>query len=156
MAESMTMAQAQVLAPLQASQAALLDSPRDIVAYLAAALAAALVVAGALVRTMIPLRWLAVASDLGFVIYGVPHPQHVTLLVAALLLPVNIHRAREMMRLTRCVKTAESASDLSGLWLRPYMKPRCMRKGAVLFRKGELADHLLAWPRGRSNWWKSA
>ena len=34
------------------------------------------------------------------------------------------------------------ASDLSGLWLRPYMKPRRLKAGTVLFRKGDLGDHL--------------
>ena len=47
-----------------------------------------------------------------------------------------------MMRLTRRVKAAEAASDLSGLWLRPYMKPRKLKPGTVLFRKGDLGDHL--------------
>jgi CRP-like cAMP-binding protein len=47
-----------------------------------------------------------------------------------------------MMRLTRRVRAAEIASDQSGLWLRPYMKPRQLKKGTVLFRKGDLADQL--------------
>ena len=44
-----------------------------------------------------------------------------------------------MMRLTRRVKAAEAAGDLSGLWLRPYMKPRKLKPGTVLFRKGDPA-----------------
>jgi CRP/FNR family transcriptional regulator, cyclic AMP receptor protein len=133
---------AELLTLAQAKIAATLDSPRDIVAYLAVVVAAGFVVAGALVKTMIPLRWLAVGSNVGFVVYGILHPQYVTLLVSALLLPINLYRAREMMRLTRRVKASEKSSDLSGVWLRPYMKAKKLRKGTVLFRKGDLADRL--------------
>jgi hypothetical protein len=119
-----------------------LSSPKHIVAYLAAAMAATFVISAAFVKTMIPLRWLAVAGNMGFVVFGALRPQYLTLFVSAVLLPINIHRARQMMRLTRQVKAAEVASDQSGLWLRPYMKPRQLKPGTVLFRKGDLADHL--------------
>jgi len=133
---------AELLVLFQAKVTATLDSPRDIVAYAAFALAAGFVVAGALVKTMIPLRWLAVAGNLGFVIFGALHPQYLTLVVSLVLLPINVKRARQMMRLTRRVKAAQASADQSGLWLRPYMKTRRMKPGTVLFRKGDLADHL--------------
>jgi CRP/FNR family transcriptional regulator, cyclic AMP receptor protein len=133
---------AELLTLAQDQLAAVLSSPKHIVAYLAAAMAATFVISAAFVRTMIPLRWLAVAGNVAFVIYGALHPQYLTLVISVVLLPINIHRARQMMRLTRRVKAAESASDLSGLWLRPYMKPRRLTQGTVLFRKGDLADHL--------------
>jgi CRP/FNR family cyclic AMP-dependent transcriptional regulator len=133
-AELLTLAQAQV--------AAVLSSPKHIVAYLAAAMAATFVISAAFVKTMIPLRWLAVAGNVAFAVYGALHPQYLTLMIAAVLLPINIHRARQMMRLTRRVKASEISSDLSGLWLRPYMKPRKLKQGTVLFHKGDLADHL--------------
>lgn len=133
---------AEMLALAQAQGQALLASPREMVAYLAGALAASFVIGAAFVRTMIPLRWLAVAGNLGFVIYGALHPQYLTLFVSAVLLPINVRRALQMMRLTRRVKAAEASSDLSGLWLRPYMRTRKLKAGTVLFRKGDLADHL--------------
>lgn len=133
---------AELLALAQAQVAATLASPRDIAAYAAFVLAAGFVVAGALVKTMIPLRWLAVGGNLGLVVYGALHPQYSTLIVAALLLPINVRRARQMMRLTRRVRAAEAAGDASGLWLRPYMKPRRIKAGTVLFRKGDVADRL--------------
>ena len=133
---------AELLALVQAKLMAALDSPRDLIAYLAGGMAASFVIGAAFVRTMIPLRWLAVAGNLGFVVFGALHPQYLTLFVAAVLLPINVYRARQMMRLTRRVKAADAAGDLSGLWLRPYMKSRKLKAGTVLFRKGDLADHL--------------
>ena len=133
---------AEMLAQLQQHVATVLASPRELVAYAAGGLAASFVIGAAFVHTMIPLRWLAVAGNLGFVIFGLLQPQYLTLLVSAVLLPINLRRALQMMRLTRRVKAAEVASDQSGLWLRPYMKLRKLKAGTVLFRKGDLADHL--------------
>ena len=133
---------AEMLPLLQQHVLAVLASPRDLVAYVAGALAASFVIGAAFVRTMIPLRWLAVAGNLGFVVFGALHPQYLTLFVSAVLLPINVRRALQMMRLTRRVKAAEAASDLSGLWLRPYMKARKLKPGTVLFRKGDPGDHL--------------
>jgi hypothetical protein len=133
---------AELLTRAQAHMAEVLASPRDIVAYVAGGLAASFIIGAAFVRTMIPLRWLAVAGNLGFIVFGALHPQYLTLVVAAVLLPINVRRALQMMQLTRRVKAAELDSDQAGLWLRPYMKPRRLKPGAVLFRKGDPADHL--------------
>jgi hypothetical protein len=43
-------------------------------AWLSAGLAALLVIVSAFVKTMIPLRWLAVASNVGFIVYGLLLP----------------------------------------------------------------------------------
>ncbi|MBX3643231.1 MAG: cyclic nucleotide-binding domain-containing protein [Rubrivivax sp.] len=130
------------LALLQANLQEVLHSPRALTAYVAGGIAASFVIGSAFVRTMIPLRWLAVAGNIGFVVYGALHPQWLTLLVAAVLLPINVFRARQMMRLTRRVKAAEVSGDTSALWLRPYMRSRRLKAGTVLFRKGDAADHL--------------
>ena len=119
-----------------------LASPVQIVAHLAAAVGIGLVAAGALVRTMKPLRWLAVGSNLGLLAYGALHPSPTTLAVAACLLPINLYRAVEVTRLSRRVQTAGVEADLASLWLRPYMKARKHKAGTVLFRKGDKADRL--------------
>ena len=121
---------------------AVASSPVQIVAHLCAALGVALVIVAAFVRTMIPLRWLAVGSNLGLLGFGVLHPSPTTLAISALLLPINIWRAVEMMLLTRRVRRASKAGDLTGLWLKPYMKRRWRAAGRVLFRKGDRARGL--------------
>lgn len=131
-----------LLAQAQTQVLAVLASPRDLMAFVAGGMAASFVIGAVFVRTMIPLRWLAVAGNLSFVVFGALRPQYLTLFVSAVLLPINIYRALQMMRLTRRIKAAEVTSDQSGLWLRPYMKPRKLKQGTVLFRKGDLADHL--------------
>lgn len=134
---------------LTAHGAALSFTPPHLLAYACGALAVAFAAAGALVRTMIPLRWLAVGSNLGFLAFGALLPSWPTLAVAAVLLPINLYRLREILRLTRQVRDATRRSDLAGLWLRPYMKPRKLAAGAVLFRRGDAATRLYLLADGR-------
>ena len=117
-------------------------SPQQLLAHLSMVMAVGMVMAGALTRTMVPLRWLAAGSNLGLIVYGALHPSLPTLAVAVVLLPINMYRAVEITRLTRRVSRAEMASDQSGLWLKPYMKARNFRAGHTLFRKGDKAEHM--------------
>ncbi len=118
------------------------SSPQQLVAHLAAALGITLVAASAMVRTMLPLRWLAVGSNLALIAYGALHPAMITMLIAFALLPVNIFRVIEITRLTRRVQRANVAADMAELWLRPHMKARHLKAGHVLFNRGDIAQHL--------------
>ena len=126
-----------------------LATTEGVIAAVSVTIAGALVVASSFVRTMIPLRLLAVASNVGFLVYGALHPSLIMLMLHATLLPINIFRTAQMVRLTRRVSAAAQASDLSGVWLRPYMRSRRLRAGQVLFRKGDAADHLFFLAAGR-------
>lgn len=125
----------------------MLATPEGVVALVSVAIAGGLIVAATFVKTMIPLRWLAVGSNVGFLVYGALAPSLQLLALHALLLPINLWRVAEMIRLTRRVKAA--ARDASGLWLRPYMRSRRRPKGYVLFRQGDIADHLYLLASGR-------
>lgn len=131
------------------SLASSLATPGGIVAIVSAAIAGALVVVSSFVKTMIPLRCLAVGGNLGFLIYGIFHPALLMVLLHGTLLPINIYRTAEMVRLTRRVRAAADARDLSGLWLRPYMRSQQLKAGEVLFRKGDAAEHLYLLAAGR-------
>ncbi len=121
---------------------AALTSSDEMSALVSVLIAAALVLAGSFVKTMIPLRWLAVGSNVGFIAYGALHPSYPMLLLHAALLPINIVRLIEMKRLTRRVESVRVEGAMSSVWLRPYMRSKKMRKGAILFRKGDLGDRL--------------
>ena len=114
-----------------------------------ATVAGALLGVSTLVKTMIPLRCLALGCNLCFVVYGALMPSFPVLLLHALLVPINLYRLIEMFRLTQRVKAATGSQDTSGLWLRPYMKRRKLKAGTVLFRKGDLARELYMLTRGR-------
>ena len=135
------------IAYVQASLAETLASPLQIFAIVAVLIATALMVVSSFVKTMIPLRWLAVGGNFGFLIYGVLHPSIPMLLLNGLLLPINILRAVEMVRLTRRVRAVSSQG--TGVWLKPYMMRTKRKDGDILFRQGAKADHLYFLAEGR-------
>lgn len=126
-----------------------LATPEGTFALMFGTVAAVLQGSSTLVKTMIPLRVLALASNVGFVAYGALLPSFVVLLLHTLLIPINLYRLIEMYRLTQRVKAVTGSQDTSGLWLRPYMKRRKLKAGTVLFRKGDLARELYMLTRGR-------
>lgn len=119
-----------------------LAEPQQVLALASAAVAALLVLVSAFVKTMIPLRWLAVASNVGFMVYGVAYPSPLMVALHAVLLPVNLWRVWQMIQLTR--RVAASAADTRQLeiWLRPYMRARRYKAGSTIFKLGDVADRL--------------
>ena len=95
-------------------------------------------------KTMIPLRTAAIAANVFFVAYSAFKGVYATLILHAVLLPLNMKRLRAMRRLTRNVKDAAAAGDFSMDWLRPYMKARRYPAGALMFRKGDTATEAYA------------
>jgi CRP/FNR family transcriptional regulator, cyclic AMP receptor protein len=102
----------------------------------------ALIAAASFTKTMVPLRALTVSSDIVLLIAAAMTPEPASVVLYLLLIPVNTYRLFEVMRITRRVTEASQAGDLSGLWLRHYMKSKRLARGDVLFRKGDDADAL--------------
>ena len=124
------------------------SSPAEIMAIVAVIVGGAFVLTASFVKTMIPLRWLAIGSNLGFVFYGALHPSMPMLILHLALLPLNVFRLKEMIQLTRRVSAVERKADLSGIWLRPYMRSTDYAPGEVLFRKGEIGNRLFLLAQG--------
>lgn len=103
--------------------------------------ASALVLATFWMRTMIPLRIVALGSNVAFITYGYVGDLLPIMILHLVLLPLNMYRAIEMVRLLQRVRRA-ARGDLSLDWLKPYMKTEHCRARHVLFRKGEEADRL--------------
>lgn len=128
---------------------AALSSPSEMFAIVSVIIAGGLVLVSSFVKTMIPLRWLAIGSNFGFVAYGVLHPSVPMLLLHATLVPINLYRLAEMVRLTRRVRAVTGSSDLLGVWLRPYMRSSKLAAGTVLFKQGDLGDRMYLLAEGR-------
>ena len=119
-----------------------ISSPIQILSVCAAAVGVGFTISSGFVKTMVPLRWFGVLSNIGFLTYGILFPNWVMVLMHGVLLPINCVRLVEMTRLTRRVRAATRSADRSGLWLRPYMKQSKRKKGDILFRQGDDADQL--------------
>jgi CRP/FNR family transcriptional regulator, cyclic AMP receptor protein len=104
-------------------------------------LASVLVLATFCMKTMIPLRGAAICSNVAFIVYGFYDHLYPVLILHAILLPLNIWRGAQMLRLVRRVEAA-SKGDLSTDWLRPFMKEAQWKAGEIIFSKGDHADRL--------------
>jgi CRP-like cAMP-binding protein len=94
-----------------------------------------------LARTIVPLRVAGLISSMFFVSYGVVAASFSTFLLYLLLLPINVIRLYQMVRLVKKARSSASG-DLSFDWLKPFMTRRNYRKGDFLCHKGERANEM--------------
>jgi hypothetical protein len=111
------------------------------IANMLALIGAIFFVATLLMRTMVPLRVTGIISDVFFIGYGVLSGTVTTLMLYILLLPINIFRLGQMLKLVKRARIA-AQGDLSMDWLKPFMTRRKYGKGDVLFRKGDRANEM--------------
>ncbi len=91
--------------------------------------------------TMIPLRVVALGSNVLFCAYGYFDHLYPVLILHAVLFPVNLLRLIQFYRLVQDVRDAHR-EDLPIQSLLPYMDERSLASGDTLIRKGERADQL--------------
>jgi CRP/FNR family transcriptional regulator, cyclic AMP receptor protein len=139
----------EIFAVAVATTEAALSTPTGVLALASAGVASALMIVSSFLRVMVPLRWLAVGGNVGFFLYGLLYPSLPMMILHGVLVPINIYRAIEMIRLTRRVQRAAARGDTSGVWLKPYMKKRNLKAGTVLFNKGDVAKELYFLAEGR-------
>jgi CRP/FNR family cyclic AMP-dependent transcriptional regulator len=110
-------------------------------------LSAALVFSSFFMKTMIPLRMVAICSNVAFMTYallglkyGVFDRVYPILVLHASLLPLNIIRLRQQKVLSRAVREASEDETIRSLV--PYMHGETHTAGEVLFKKGDPANRL--------------
>jgi CRP-like cAMP-binding protein len=98
-------------------------------------------------RTMIPLRLVALASNVAFIAYGllglhygVFGRVYPILVLHSCLLPLNVLRVTQLRRLVAVVHDASDEEVVRSLL--PYMKTEVHADGDVLFKRGDPADRL--------------
>jgi hypothetical protein len=100
-------------------------------------------------KTMIPLRIVSMICNSLFITYGIFGQVYPTLILNCILLPLNGLRLFQMQKLISDVERAASSDQSSIDWLMPYMSGRMLKKGDIVFRKGELADSMFYSVSGR-------
>lgn len=98
-------------------------------------------------KTMIRLRIAAIASNMLFILYGFFADLPPILLLHLTLLPMNLWRAVEMVRMIDRVEKA-AVGDVSAEWLQPFMHAMRYEKGRILFFRGDPADDIFFVVRG--------
>jgi CRP/FNR family cyclic AMP-dependent transcriptional regulator len=114
---------------------------------IAAWVAALLVFSSFFMKTMIPLRVVAITSNVAFstyallgLKYGIFGRVYPILVLHSSLLPLNVLRLRQVTRLINAVNKASKSETFE--YLIPYMRSERHSRGETLFRKGDVAGKL--------------
>ena len=117
-------------------------------------LAAALVFASFFMKTIVPLRTLAIASNFAFITYallgigdGITAAVLPILVLHGALLPLNVLRLRQIVATIKTVRSMPQGESVAN-FLTPYMQPRAYAGGTVLFKHGDPADQVYVVKRG--------
>jgi CRP/FNR family cyclic AMP-dependent transcriptional regulator len=120
----------------------------------AAWVAALLVFSSFFMKTMIPLRVVAITSNVAFstyallgLKYGIFGRVYPILVLHSSLLPLNVLRLRQVKRLINAVNKASKSETFE--YLIPYMRSERHSRGETLFKKGDAADKLYLIEEGR-------
>src|SRR5262245_11698410 len=89
-------------------------------------------------KTIIPLRVAAIAANVLAMGYSLSHGTYPTLLLNALLLPLNAWRLHQMLKLIHDIGTALEG-DMNVNWLLKYMRPKHYKAGDVMMARGDYA-----------------
>ena len=92
-------------------------------------------------KTMIPLRAVAITSNVVFMTYGLAGHIYPVAVLHAVLLPLNCIRLQQMRTLIRRVREA-SRGGMSADWLIPLIAHQTFPAGHVVFRLGEPANSM--------------
>jgi CRP/FNR family cyclic AMP-dependent transcriptional regulator len=102
-------------------------------------------------KTSMRLRIAGILSSAAFLLYGYLTQSYPVMIMEMILMPLNIMRLIEMMRLVSAVSSAlgnqGSGADLS--WLTPHMRRIRLAPQQVLFTPGEPADRLFVLLSGK-------
>ncbi|SFK38880.1 cyclic nucleotide-binding domain-containing protein [Methylocapsa palsarum] len=105
-------------------------------------------IASARARGMIQLRSIALLNNVLGVLAGLGNGSLASVVKHTVNFPLNASRLRQMQKLVTTVKAA-SGSDLKLQWLKPFMHPRVLKKGEIIFSKGDDADEAFLIVSGR-------
>jgi hypothetical protein len=99
-------------------------------------------------KTIVPLRLLAIASNVVFIVYAVATGLMPVLVLHAALLPMNILRTVQQIRLLQRVRSA-SLGDARVEALVPFMTVKTYPEDTVIFSKDELAQKIYFLQKGQ-------
>lgn len=105
-------------------------------------LAAGSTVAAYAMRTMLPLRLLAVISSVLFLLYGIATQSLPLVAMEITLLPLNVWRFAQLLSLRRRVEETRRSRVEEFSVLKAYSKGRDLPAGEVIFTVGDHADAL--------------
>jgi CRP/FNR family transcriptional regulator, cyclic AMP receptor protein len=118
--------------------------------YVFGFIGASLMVASYLMKSMLPLRMVALSANLFLIVYAVQGGSWPTVALYLAMIPINIKKVREILKLIRAIENAKADSPV-GEWLLPHMTRRQAKAGETLWHKGDVATEMLFVQSGQLN-----
>ena len=95
-----------------------------------------------MMKSMMPLRIVALFGCLFFVAYGWLEAAIPSLTLYSIMVLVNIKKIWQLKQLTNAIENAKSTTPIAE-WLLPNMTRRTAKAGQVLWNKGDLATEMI-------------
>ena len=111
-------------------------------AYALGLIGAALMLASYMMKSMLPLRLVALAACCFFFAYGWTTWAVPSLVLYGLLIPINIKKAWQVRQLVKAIEQAKLDTPVAE-WLLPHMTRRQAKAGDTLWRKGDVAHEMI-------------
>jgi CRP-like cAMP-binding protein len=120
----------------------------DTIGYAFGLVGAALMLASYMMKSMLPLRVVALVSCVCLVVYGSVVAALPTILLYLALIPINIRKTLQIRRVVQAIEEARSDTPIAE-WLLPHMARRSAKAGELLWRKGDEAREMVYVQSGR-------
>ena len=120
------------------------------IGYIFGFIGAALTVASYLMKSMLPLRMVALSANVFLVVYAVQGGSWPTVALYVAMIPINLKKVVEIKKLVRAIENAKADTPISE-WLLPHMTRRPAKAGTTLWHKGDKATEMLYVASGQLN-----
>lgn len=112
------------------------------IGYLFGFIGAILTLASYMMKSMLPLRLVALSANVFFVLYGYLESALPSLMLYATMIPINAKKVYEIKKLVRAIEHAKADTPVSE-WLLPHMSRREVKAGTTLWHRGDKASEML-------------
>jgi len=120
------------------------------IGYVFGFIGAALTVASYLMKSMLPLRTVALSANVFLVIYAFFGGSWPTMALYLAMIPINAKKMVDIRRLVRAIQDAKAETPVTE-WLLPHMTRRQFNGGQTLWKKGDKATEMFYVESGRLN-----
>ena len=116
--------------------------------YVCGFIGAGLTLASYTMKSMFPLRLVALAANVFFVAYGWLEAALPSLVLYSLMILINLRKAWEIRNLVRAIENVKSDAPIAE-WLLPHMTRRQATAGQTLWKKGDVAAEMIYLESGK-------
>ena len=116
--------------------------------YVFGFIGAGLMVASYLMKSMLPLRVVALAANVFLVTYAALSGAWPTMALYVAMFPINLKKVIEIRKLIGAIKHAQAETPLAD-WLLPHMTRREVKAGTTLWKKDDVSTEMVYVDNGR-------